>query len=69
MVWPWIMPYSPVHFGVRIAGAFCTELPYCPMLSMLVVEKFDESVSRIPVGALRVSGRWARGYDDCSAQT
>ena len=37
MVRPGVMPYPPVDFRVRIAGAFGAELPYRPFFAMFEV--------------------------------
>ena len=63
VVRPWIVPYSAIDLGVRVAGAFCTKLPDRPVLAMLIVKKFDQGVGRIAVSSLRVGGRWAGGSD------
>ncbi len=41
VVGPRIVPYPPVHLVVRVAGALGAELPYCPLVSMLLVQKAD----------------------------
>ena len=48
--------YSIVNFTVWIAGPFGTKLPYCPFVTMLMIEEFHEGVRRIAVGALRICG-------------
>ena len=64
VVRPWIVPYSAVDLRVRVTGAFSTKLPNCPVLAMLVVEKFDQGIGRVAVSSLRVSRGWAGGSDD-----
>jgi hypothetical protein len=54
-----------VDLGVGVSGALCTELPYCPVIAVLRVEKLDERVERIAVGALRVRAAWAGRCNDC----
>ena len=63
VVRPWIVPYSAIDLGVRVTCTFSTKLPNCPVLAMLVVEKFDQGVGRIAISSLRVSGGWAGGSD------
>jgi hypothetical protein len=55
VIGPWIMSYSTIHFRVGVPSSFSTEFPYCPTLSMLGVEKFDQSIGGISVGPFRVS--------------
>lgn len=63
MIWPRVMSYPIVDFTIRVAGAFSTELPYCPIGAMLVVEKFHEGIGGVAVGALWV-GRGGSGSSD-----
>ena len=64
MVRPRIMVNAAVDFGVGIPSTFCTELPYCPVCFVFVVEKLHKSVRGIAVSALRIRRRRARGGDD-----
>jgi hypothetical protein len=43
-----------VDFGVWVAGALGAELPNCPVVFVLVVEKFYERVEGVAVRALGV---------------
>ena len=54
VIGPWIVMYSIVNFAVWIAGPFGAELPYCPLVPMLIIEEFYKGIRRIAVGALRV---------------
>jgi len=42
MVGPWIVVDAVVDFLIRISCAFCAKFPDRPLVSMFVVEKFDE---------------------------
>lgn len=66
MIRPWIVPYPTIDFRIWIACALSAEFPYCPIRAVLVVKKFNESVSRVPVSTLRIGGGWSRCCDDCS---
>ena len=54
MVRPWEMLYSIVDLTVRVAGPFSAKLPYGPIGAMLIVQKLDEGISWVAVGALRI---------------
>ena len=56
MVRPREMPYSVVDLRIRVAGAFCAELPYGPVLAVFFVEELHEGIERVAVGAGGISG-------------
>ena len=56
MIGPWIVMYSIVNFAVWIAGPLGPKLPYCPFVTMLIIEEFHEGIRRIAIGALRIRG-------------
>ncbi len=64
VVWPWIVSYSSVDFGVGVSGAFGTELPYRPIDAMFVVQEFDEGVCGVAVSSLGVGGGGTGGSND-----
>lgn len=64
VVWPWVMPYPAVDFGVWVPSAFGPEFPYRPMGTMFVVEELDEGVGRVAVGSLGEGRGGTRGCDD-----
>ncbi len=64
MVWPWVVPYSSVNFGVWVPCALGTELPYSPVGAMFIIEKFDECVCRVAIGSLRIGGGGTRRSND-----
>ncbi len=53
MVWPWVVPYPAVDFGIRITGPLGAEFPYRPIGVVLVVEEIDESIGGISICSLR----------------
>lgn len=53
-----------VDLRIRVAGAFSTKLPNCPVLAMLVVEKLDQRIGRVAISSLRIGRGWAGGRDD-----
>lgn len=55
MVRPWVVPYSAVDCFIGIASAFCTKLPYGPIVLVLGIEKGNEAVEGVAVGSLRIS--------------
>lgn len=54
VVWPRVVTYPPVDRLIRIAGAFCAELPYPPVFAMFGVEEFDNLIERVAVCALGI---------------
>lgn len=66
MIWPWIMVYVAVDFGVGISCPFCAELPYCPVCFVFVVKELHKSVGGIPIGALGIGRGGARCGDNCT---
>ena len=43
MVRPWEVVYAVVDLGIRVAGAFGSELPYCPVGAVFAIEEGDET--------------------------
>ncbi len=41
MIGPWVMAYTVIYFGVRVASAFGAKFPNGPILIMFIVEKPD----------------------------
>ena len=64
MIWPWIMSYPTVDFGVWIACPFGAKLPYCPFGLVLIIEELDECICRISICPLRVGGGRTGGCND-----
>ncbi len=64
MIGPWVVVYAIVYFTVGIASTFGAKLPYCPILVMFLIEKFDKRICRIPIGTLRICRGGARGCND-----
>ena len=64
MIWPWVMPYSTVDFGVWVTCPFRSKLPYRPLGLVLVVEKLDECVRWVAIRSLRIGRGGARGCND-----
>jgi hypothetical protein len=60
VIGPRVVPYSIVYEIVRITRALSSELPYGPVLPMLGIEKLDEAIERVTIGALWVPLRGAR---------
>jgi len=54
MVGEGIVVDTVVHLRVWVARPFGAELPDGPVIAVLGVEKLDERIQRIAVGALRV---------------
>jgi hypothetical protein len=50
----WVVVDAVVDVRVWIAGSLGAKLPYGPVVAMLRVEKLDERVERVAIGALRV---------------
>ena len=64
MVGPWKMVYPIVDFRVRIARPFCSEFEDGPLVTVLVIEKLDELISRIAICFLRPDGAGTRGHNN-----
>lgn len=60
MIGPRIMAYPIVHELVGITSAFGAEFPNRPIVPVLRVEERDESIKRVPVGALGIGLRRSR---------
>lgn len=60
MIRPRVVSDAIVDGIIRVAGAFCSELPYCPVFAVFGIEKRDELVEWIPVGELWVLLRGPR---------
>ena len=58
------MPYSSIHLGVWIAGAFCAELPYRPVISMLLVQELYQILQWVSVRKFWICRSWTRCCDD-----
>lgn len=54
VVRPRVVSYPPIDSFVRIASAFCPELPYGPVVAVFGVEEGDEAIERVAVGSLWV---------------
>lgn len=64
VIGPWIVSYSSVDLRVWVPCALGTELPYCPVDAMFVIQELDEGVCGVAVGALGVGRGWARRSND-----
>lgn len=64
MIGPGIVPYTSIDSLVRVAGAFCPELPDGPIVPMFGVEKGNEAVKRVAVGSLGICLARSGGYDN-----
>jgi hypothetical protein len=64
MVGKRIVIHTVIDLAVWVAGAFGTELPYCPVFAMFRVEKLYERVKGVSVGALRICTAGSRCGDD-----
>lgn len=58
------MSYSSVDLGVWVPCALGTELPYCPIDAMFIIQELDEGVCGVAVGSLGVGGRGTRCSND-----
>jgi hypothetical protein len=54
VIGPGIVPYTSIDSLIRVAGAFCPELPDGPIVSMFGVEKGNEAVKGVAVGSLGI---------------
>jgi hypothetical protein len=54
MVRPWVVTNAIVHRLVGIPGTLGAELPDSPAIAMLGIEKGNEAIERVAVGALWV---------------
>lgn len=68
VVWPGKVPDSVVDFFIGVAGALGAELPDCPLIAVFGVEKGDELVERVAIGALWIGAAGPRGGDDCGEE-
>lgn len=64
VIGPRIMPDSVVDERVGITGAFATELPYGPILSMFGIKECDEAIKRIAIRTLGIRLRRTRPSDE-----
>lgn len=55
---------AAVDLRVWVARPFCAELPYCPVVAVLRVEKLYEGVKRVAVRALGIGAAGARSRND-----
>lgn len=54
VVGPWVMVNAVIDFSIRVTSALSAEFPYRPIPVVLVVEKLDECISRVAIGALGI---------------
>jgi len=67
MIGEGVVVHTVVHLRVWVACPLCAKLPYGPVFAMLGVEKLDERIQRIAVGALWVCAAGTGCSDDWAA--